>query len=613
MTITKWLESPRRTLGLSLAMMIGLAAGVMWLGWQVVELDRNLELQRTRERVSHALDLVVVSLAAWLDEIDRELAVLAAGTDDTSIPTLPPGNADEVPAIAAVITESRTLIRPLRRLAYYDAMADGSSSTRMSVDTGRAVVLLNEAAALKRDGEPDKALAAYDRLSRLPETVLDAPALVVARHARGLLLEALNRTDELGAEAAALLLALADSRHGLTSGALRYYAGDALRWLLSGGEPPSDSVRVVRTVRAGDGTRLIVARATAEGSAAFVASVQILQLKALQVLAGDANQIALAILDGADQLVVGDLPSTVPGRMTRTAVESGLPWTLTAAPTATWTPDPGAVARQRLVLTGVLLVAVAVVVAAWMAGRSMHRELEAARLQSDFVSAVSHEFRTPLAAFGQITELLADGRVADEADRVEYYRRLQHETARLARLIEDLLDFRRMEAGAHEYHFEPVDVESLVRDVADECQPDPGRVAPRIDFAGTRQSLFVRADREALARAVRNLIDNALKYAAGTPVVDVSVSQGQPEVSISVRDTGPGIAPAEHRLIFEKFVRAGGRQSTVRGTGLGLAMVRHIVEAHGGRVHLDSQVGRGSTFTIVLPVGGETMPAAREA
>jgi signal transduction histidine kinase len=141
----------------------------------------------------------------------------------------------------------------------------------------------------------------------------------------------------------------------------------------------------------------------------------------------------------------------------------------------------------------------------------------------------------------------------------------------------------------------------------------PDAPAPRIDLAGSDTSIVVRADREALARAVRNLIDNALKYAAGTPVVDVAVATDGADVSIAVRDSGPGIDPAHQRTIFDKFVRAGGRQTTVRGTGLGLAMVRLIVMAHGGRIDLDSEIGRGSTFTIVLPAVGETAEVAGEA
>jgi two-component system phosphate regulon sensor histidine kinase PhoR len=225
---------------------------------------------------------------------------------------------------------------------------------------------------------------------------------------------------------------------------------------------------------------------------------------------------------------------------------------------------------------------------------------------------VSHEFRTPLAAFGQLTELLVDGRVATEADRKEYYLRLQHESRRLDRLVDDLLDFRRMEAGAREYEFGDVDVAALTRDVVDECRPRDTTGRPRLAFAAPDEPVAVRADREALARAVRNLIENALKYAPGTPVVDVRVERRGSSVSIAVADTGPGISPEARGAVFDKFVRVGDRDA-VRGTGLGLAMVRHIVRAHGGTVHLDSEVGRGSTFTISLPFDVTSQGRLQEA
>jgi signal transduction histidine kinase len=627
-----WLRPPRRALGVFLAMSLGLAAGLAWLGWQVVALDRSLERQRTQERVGHALDLVAVSLGRWLDQVGRDLAVVAAAPAGAVLDRDVIDGPEADSSVFLVITRDGVRSLPEGRLAYYPNGPSGNPhvSGTESHDATRATALLAEAASLNNSGRHDAALAAYDRLAAIPVTVptLDAPAPIVARHARGLIFDALGRRDDLQREARQLQEAVRDPHFHLTRGVYDFYGGKARLWI---GHEESDAVKgtaesrrlaraviasdladawkrnpvpasglVTRTVRVASEPMVVVERRAPDGLAAFVAPARLLETEVRRALNPDAHQIVLALLDESGQAIVGAPPSSTPQRVTRLADDAGLPWTLTAAPGPGWAPDAEASARQRLVVMGVLTVALTVLAAAWMAGRSMHRELEAARLQSDFVAAVSHEFRTPLAAFGQITELLADGRVADEADRDEYYRRLQHETGRLSRLVEDLLDFRRMEAGAHEYRFEPVEVEALVRDIVDECQPGDGGESPRLELLATDACGVVRADREALARAIRNLIDNAVKYASGTPVVRVVVSRLNEAVSIGVHDTGPGIAPEHQRAVFEKFVRAGSRRAAVRGTGLGLAMVRHIVDAHGGRTTLDSEIGRGSTFTIIL-------------
>jgi two-component system phosphate regulon sensor histidine kinase PhoR len=645
MNLRLWLQPPRRALGVFLAMSLGLTAGLAWLGSQVVALDRNLERQRTQERVGHALDLVSVSLDRWVDQIDRVLAAAAATPDVATFDAVTIDAPEAEAPVYLVFGRSGLRAVPEGRLAYYPERASGDAHAPISSssEATHAMSLLVEAGSLNRSGKHDAALTVYDQLAALPVTVpvLDAPAPIVARHARSLIFDALGRRDDLQHEARRLQEVVRDPRYHLTRRVYDFYSGKARLW--SGPQDTaaaaeaaeamrlaraaiaselSDAWRrdaapasglVARTVRVDTQPMVVLERRGTEALAAFVAPTQVLVAEVRRALDPDAHQIVLSLLDSSGQAIVGAPPSSAPQRVTRLAGDAGLPWTLTAAPAPGWVPDGEASARQRLVVLGVFLVAVTVVAAAWMAGRSMHRELEAARLQSDFVAAVSHEFRTPLAAFGQITELLADGRIADESDRDEYYRRLQHETGRLSRLVEDLLDFRRMEVGAHEYRFEPVEVEVLVRDIVDECQPNEGDHRPRLEFVVPESCGIVRADREALARAVRNLIDNALKYAAGTPVVRVVVSRVKEDVAIGVHDSGPGIAPEHQRTIFDKFVRAGSRQAAVRGTGLGLAMVRHIVQAHGGRITLDSATGRGSTFTIVLRAVDETAPSTGSA
>jgi two-component system, OmpR family, phosphate regulon sensor histidine kinase PhoR len=170
-------------------------------------------------------------------------------------------------------------------------------------------------------------------------------------------------------------------------------------------------------------------------------------------------------------------------------------------------------------------------------------------------------------------------------------------TERLSRLVESLLDFRRMEAGARPYVLESVDAAAFTRRVAEEFRRETGAEV----HVTAEDGAWIAADAGALSLAVWNLLDNAVKYAPGS-AVELRVRGDGGVVRISVADRGPGIAASDQRSIFDKFVR--GREATelgVKGTGIGLAMVKHVAEAHRGRVELESSPGAGSVFTIVLP------------
>jgi two-component system phosphate regulon sensor histidine kinase PhoR len=223
--------------------------------------------------------------------------------------------------------------------------------------------------------------------------------------------------------------------------------------------------------------------------------------------------------------------------------------------------------------------------------------------QSDFVSAVSHEFRTPLTSLTQFTEMLVENDSLPVETRRRYYEAQARATGRLSRLVESLLDFSRMEAGARPYRLEPLDAAQLARTVVEEFRLDGAGKEFTIECDAPAGAM-VHADREAFSQALWNLLDNAVKYSGPSRSVRVEVEQGR-EVALHVRDRGPGIPASERQQVFRKFARgSAARLGNVRGTGIGLAMVRHIVEAHGGRVMLDSEPGSGSAFTIVLPARG---------
>jgi signal transduction histidine kinase len=254
-----------------------------------------------------------------------------------------------------------------------------------------------------------------------------------------------------------------------------------------------------------------------------------------------------------------------------------------------------------MLLAGLAILGALILGSGYFTFRGIQRELAAARLQSEFVSAVSHEFRTPLTSMRQLSEMLSKGRVISEDRRQQYYDVLTRESERLHRLVERLLNFGRTEAGAARYHLEPVELGELIRAVAGEFQrqAEHCQVEVSVDAAPCR----IRGEREMLSLALWNLLDNAMKYSPECRTVWISLSRNGAQAAIAVRDQGVGIPRHEQGRIFKKFVRGAGTAALgVKGTDIGLTMVDHAVKAHGGQVRLESEVGRGSTFTIVLPI-----------
>jgi signal transduction histidine kinase len=265
---------------------------------------------------------------------------------------------------------------------------------------------------------------------------------------------------------------------------------------------------------------------------------------------------------------------------------------------------------RALWLAGLALMLLLVLAGAYAMYRGVSRELRVAQLQSDFVSAVSHEFRSPLTTLRGITELLANDRLADEGRRRQSYLFLERETGRLQRLVEDLLDFGRMESGRKQYRLAPHDVFGVVRaavaEFREEALADGFQVEMDLNSDGDSRAATIQADEEALRRAIRNLLENAVKYSPECRTVWVEGRLNHRQAAISVRDRGMGIDPHEQSQIFQKFVRgAAAKKAGIKGTGIGLSMVRQIVDACGGEIRLQSAVGEGSTFTILLPLTGD--------
>jgi signal transduction histidine kinase len=272
--------------------------------------------------------------------------------------------------------------------------------------------------------------------------------------------------------------------------------------------------------------------------------------------------------------------------------------------------DPGL--NRAMWLAGTALMLLLVLGGAYAMHRGVSRELHVARLQSDFVSAVSHEFRSPLTSLRGITELLANDRLGDESRKRQSYFFLERETGRLCRLVEDLLDFGRMESGRKQYRIQPHDAFGLARAAVAEFRDEAAQAGFDVQVQLDDRAVPVQADEEAIRRAIRNLLENAVKYSPGGCTVWVEGHVNHKRVAISVRDRGIGIAPREQREIFQKFVRgAAAKRAGIKGAGIGLSMVNQIVKACGGEIRLESSEGVGSTFTILMPLAG-TPPGNEE-
>ncbi len=241
-----------------------------------------------------------------------------------------------------------------------------------------------------------------------------------------------------------------------------------------------------------------------------------------------------------------------------------------------------------MIITGVLFVY-----------RTIRREMELAQLKSDFVSNVSHELRTPLSLIRMFGETLEMGRVSSEEKKQEYYTTILRETERLTRLVNNILNFSRMESGRREYQFASVDLNTVVLKVLSSYESHLAHNGFSVKREITDPLPYIRADAEAVSEMLLNLIDNAVKYSDKEKLLRIATGISGQRVYVEIEDHGIGIAPSEQTKIFDKFYRVStGSVHETKGSGLGLTLVQHLIDAHHGEVSVESQLKKGSTFRL---------------
>jgi len=257
---------------------------------------------------------------------------------------------------------------------------------------------------------------------------------------------------------------------------------------------------------------------------------------------------------------------------------------------------------QRSILL-ISLLCLVLVFSAVILYKNVYREMELAKMKSDFVSNVSHELRTPLALIRMFSETLEMDRVPTEKKRREYYKIISKETIRLTHLINNILDFSKMEADKKQFHFREIDLNEIVEQCLSLYKFHIEEKGFQLKVILNSKPLFVNADKEALIESLINLLENSIKYSRKRKHVTVSTGAVNGQAFIQVKDQGIGISPKDQERIFEKFYRvADGLVHDTKGSGLGLSLVNFIIKAHGGSVQVKSALGSGSSFRLVLPV-----------
>lgn len=614
----EWFRPPLAVLTVFIGLMTVCALVLGLLGWQVLVQDRAVETQRRQEETEIAADRAIAAIERALAVPDAEVTVTSNGEirmKPAGRLAYAPAQTGAIPVQAEIFEEAESLeFRNQERTKAADAYRRLAESGNVEI---RAGALVRLGRVLRRERKWQEALEAYASLERLgARFVAGMPAGLVARAARYSALD--ESGDGAGArrEAAALWAELTAGGWNVTKATLETYLQELKGFMPELSFPPAWEERIalahaaewafgqqVSNGRAGlaiDGKAVSVSweRQSGDWTARLVepASWHALWTRLEQ----DAS-VVLRVVDTEGRVIHASGPAGGQAAF-RAAAMTGLPWSLTAASVADAAPSGSWTARRRLLTAGLVVFALVLGSGSILIARAISREIAVARLQSDFVSAVSHEFRTPLTSIRQLTEMLARGRMESEQHKQHAYELMLGQSDRLGRLVESLLDFARMQAREYKFRSDRLEAADWTRSVSEEFQETVRGRGYAIEFSGPMEEAWISGDREALGGALWNLLDNAVKYSPGEKHVQVAVCSANGNVEVIVRDCGSGISRDDLKRVFGKFYRgANAKTHGTKGTGIGLAMVKEIVEAHGGTVRVRSEPGQGSEFTMVLP------------
>jgi two-component system phosphate regulon sensor histidine kinase PhoR len=614
MRCVSWLERRKLPLFFVAATLLPISV-LCWLGRHTLAQERD---EAQRSGLELAAGLVAIDIEQDLQRIEAHLAdgngIRFLPEQIISAPAKPLLFRPEVPSVSVLLSAQLFAAAqqeeryPLHAIAAYERIA----TRRGDADRGEALVAL--AGLYRRQQRFDEALRVYGDLDLLGDLPVAGgqPAALVARLGRAKIFLEEGNTTRLREEAIAFARALTTGNWLIDRGWFELYQHEIEAW----GGPAAD-VRGVRLAentaelwhrwRRGElderGRQLVGAEVPAlavwlGGTAApVIALLEADDLSARWRPISEARGLTVAVSRPDGQPVFG----VAADGLTLSPAQTRLPFMLSVGnlyPLA----DPYPF-RRRVVIGGIALTCLLIVAASYGLYRVTTRELLLARQQSDFVAAVSHEFRTPLTSMRHLLDLLMRRAVTDEGRKEHYYGLLAGETDRLQQMVETLLSFGRIDAGAQIWTLEPLQVGGLITEVADAFRGAFGEtpLITQLDAALPT----IHGDRHALMRAIWNLLENAAKYSPDRSEVRLFAQRSGGTVVIGVEDHGIGIPVTERRRVFQKFVRGSeAKRAGIRGVGVGLTLVQRIAEAHGGSVRLTSEVGRGSTFMLVLPVAG---------
>ncbi|MBR8537880.1 sensor histidine kinase [Carboxylicivirga sediminis] len=266
-------------------------------------------------------------------------------------------------------------------------------------------------------------------------------------------------------------------------------------------------------------------------------------------------------------------------------------------------------ARQNIGL--LILVDLLLIAGAWLFYRNVKRELHLAKVKSDFVSNVSHEIRTPLALISMYAETLQLGRLKDESKRLKYYDIIYRETQRLSGIVNNILNFSRIESGRQKLSFGQVALNEVVDEVLTNYHYHFNEKGCKVTQNLSPELEPIKADKQAITECLINLVDNGIKYSGDIKELTISTGRKGKYQFIEVKDKGIGISPKEQKYIFDKFYRVtkGALAHHAKGSGLGLSIVMHLVKGHNGQIELESEEHAGSSFRILFPINNQTTKA----